>query len=155
MSSAQDQTITVLAVASGGGHWEQMMLLRPALDRFETTYVTTNPDAARRDGIDGNLAIPDANRHVPLAAIRTLASAIRIVVRSRPDVVVSTGALPGLACLIIGRMMGAKTVWIDSMANSEQLSISGRFARPFASLWLTQWQRVADETGAQFAGCLL
>ncbi len=155
MSSLDDGATTVLAVASGGGHWEQLMLLRPTLDRFATTYVTTNADVVKRDGISTSLVIPDSNRHVPMAVLRTVFSAARIVIKVRPKVVVTTGALPGLACLVLARLLGARTVWIDSLANSERLSISGRFARSFSSVWLTQWPKVSEETGAQFSGCLL
>lgn len=131
------------------------MLLRPTLDRFHTIYATTQADIARRDGIAAPLSIPDANRHEPVAALRTLVRAVGIVVRSRPDVILTTGALPGLACLAVGRLLGARTVWLDSLANSERMSISGRFARPFATLWLTQWPAVAEDTGAHYHGSLL
>lgn len=131
------------------------MLLRPTLDQFNTIYVTTNPDVVRRDGIASSLVIPDSNRHVPMAVLRTILAAVRIVIKIRPRVVVTTGALPGLACLVLGRMLGARTVWIDSLANSEQLSISGRLARSFSSAWITQWPKVSEQTGAQFSGCLL
>jgi len=68
----------------------------------------------------------------------------------RPDVVVSTGALPGLMALIVGYVFGARTIWIDSIANTERMSLSGRLSRPFAQLWLTQWPEVSDRTGATY-----
>jgi hypothetical protein len=51
-------------------------------------------------------------------------------------------------------MVGARTIWLDSIANSDRPSLSGTFARPFASLWLTQWKHLAD--GAlRYEGALL
>ena len=45
-----------------------------------------------------------------------------IVWTNKPDVVVSTGAAPVIA-LLLGRMMGARTIWLDGVADVEQLSL--------------------------------
>ena len=44
------ETGRVVAVASGGGHWVELMLLKPALDQFDPIYVTTNGELGMRDG---------------------------------------------------------------------------------------------------------
>ncbi|ODU68638.1 MULTISPECIES: glucuronosyltransferase [unclassified Novosphingobium] len=148
--------IKVLAVASGGGHWEQLLRLRAAFDQFDTRYVTTDPALGWREGIEDVLSIPDSNRNGPVAALRTMWCAFALVLRHRPEVIVSTGAFPGLACLIAGRVLGRRTVWIDSIANSEELSASGRMARYFATLRVTQWQHLANpDQGLYFLGAVI
>jgi hypothetical protein len=76
-------------------------------------------------------------------------------VRTRPDVVVSTGAAPGYFALRIGKILGARTVWIDSIANAEALSRTGTLVRPWADLWLTQWPHLAADGGPAYAGSVL
>jgi hypothetical protein len=49
-------------------------------------------------------------------------------------------------------MLGARTVWLDSIANVEILSRAGRLAGPIADLWLTQWPHLASEEGPHCAG---
>lgn len=78
-----------------------------------------------------------------------------IVVTVRPDVVVSTGAAPGYFALRFGRWVGARTVWLDSIANVEKLSRAGTLARPHADLWLTQWPHLASADGPRYAGAVL
>jgi hypothetical protein len=73
----------------------------------------------------------------------------------RPHVVVSTGAAPGYFALRLGRWFGARTVWIDSIANVEQLSMTGTLVRRFADRWLTQWPHLAQSGGPEFAGAVL
>ena len=141
-------------MASGGGHWDELMLLRPALEQYSPTYVTTHVGLAVRDGLGDALIMLDANRDQPGPAIRCLMAAFRIVWAERPDVLITTGALPGLFCLVFARMIGARTVWIDSIANSDAPSLSGRIARPFSSLWLTQWEHLADGRKQLFRGAL-
>jgi hypothetical protein len=74
------------------------------------------------------------------------------VLRERPDVVLSTGAAPGFFALLFGRLLGARTIWLDSIANIEELSMSGRMARRHADLWLTQWPHLARPDGPECAG---
>jgi UDP-N-acetylglucosamine:LPS N-acetylglucosamine transferase len=147
--------IRVLAVASGGGHWEQLMLLSDVLEPFDTYYATTNAELIARAGITRASVLPDSNRDRPLDAARTALAALRLVIRVRPRVVISTGAAPGFFCILFGRMIGARTLWLDSVANAEQLSMCGKLSRVVASRCLTQWEHLAGARGPNFAGALL
>lgn len=151
---AQAGKTRVLAVASGGGHWEQMMLLRSALQQFDVTFATTDAGLGEREGLAGVLLLQDTNRDKPFDGLRCLWGAIRAVATVRPQVVITTGALPGLIVLVAAHVRGARTIWIDSVANSEKPSVSGRVARRFASLWLTQWEHLACRPG-EYGGNLL
>jgi UDP-N-acetylglucosamine:LPS N-acetylglucosamine transferase len=78
-----------------------------------------------------------------------------IVLRVRPDVVISTGAAGGYFAIRIARLIGARTVFIDSVANTRQLSISARLARKVADVVLSQWPSVAEKNGVQYRGAVL
>lgn len=144
----------LMVIASGGGHWMQMMLLRPAFDGRETTLVTTIPGLAESSGLSGAHIVPDCNRDNPLDVLRCIRSLFSLIRRARPDVIITTGAAPGILGIAIGRLFGARTVWIDSVANSEKLSMSGRMATYLAHDCLTQWQHL-EGPRAKFRGRLL
>jgi UDP-N-acetylglucosamine:LPS N-acetylglucosamine transferase len=145
----------VLAIASGGGHWQQLMRLRPAFERQRATYLTTDPAyAADVPGRDV-FVVTDANRDVPVKLIRSALEVLWQLVRARPDIVISTGAAPGLFGIILGRLVGARTIWVDSIANAEVLSLSGRIAMKFAHVTLTQWPHVAKPGGPMHHGSIL
>jgi UDP-N-acetylglucosamine:LPS N-acetylglucosamine transferase len=154
----------VLAVASGGGHWIQLCRLVPAWDGCAVTYVATDPAfrdemraIARERGNPepGYHVIPDANRWQKMKLVRQFAMLCWIMLKVRPDTVITTGAAPGYFALRLGRLLGARTVWLDSIANAEELSLSGRQAGPYATLWLTQWPDVAEPDGPDFRGSVL
>lgn len=151
---AQADRPRVLAVASGGGHWEQMMLLRSALEKFDVSFATTDKGLGEREGMTNVYLLHDTNRDRPLDGLRCVRDAIRTVFAVRPQFVISTGALPGLIVLLVARARGIRTIWIDSVANSEKPSMSGKVARKFSSLWLTQWEHLADHP-SEYAGNLL
>jgi UDP-N-acetylglucosamine:LPS N-acetylglucosamine transferase len=145
----------ILAVASGGGHWQQLMQLRPAFEGQITTYVTTNP-AYAADVSDSELyVVTDANRSKPLRLLWSAYEMLIRVIKMRPEVVISTGAAPGLFGIVFGRLVGAKTIWVDSIANAEKMSLSGRIALRFADIVLTQWPHLARAGGPRHYGSIL
>jgi UDP-N-acetylglucosamine:LPS N-acetylglucosamine transferase len=99
--------------------------------------------------------IKDASRNEPIQAIRMVFQLAVIIVRVRPQIVISTGAAPGLAALALGKVIGARTIWLDSIANAEKLSMSGQLARRVADLWLTQWPHLATPNGPECRGAVL
>jgi UDP-N-acetylglucosamine:LPS N-acetylglucosamine transferase len=145
---------TLLAVSSGGGHWEQLQLLREGFAPFHVIYASTIAGIGRASGVE-SLQLPDVNRNQPLRALGAFWKALLLVRKVKPEVVVSTGAAPGLLVLLAGRLLGARTVWIDSVANAEQLSMSGKLARLFVDLHCTQWEHLADGTRTRFLGRVL
>ena len=145
----------VLAVCSGGGHWVQMMRLRPALEGADLRYLTV--DAQFIGEVAGARVhlVNDANEDRKLALLLQLLRVVWVVARVRPDVVISTGASVGYFALRVGKLLGARTIWIDSIANAEQLSKSGRLAGGCADLWLTQWAHLAAPDGPHHYGSVL
>lgn len=129
----------VLAVASKGGHWHQLAMITPAFSSASVIYATTMPGLSEASGLGTAAVLPDFNRSALSGMWICIARLIQIVARERPTIVITTGAAPGLIALIIGRLYGAKTVWIDSVANAEQLSMSGKVASYVAHSCLTQW----------------
>lgn len=130
------------------------MLLRPALDEASTIFATTNSELAARDGLRHIHLLPDSNRDEPRRALSCMVASAKLVWQVRPTMVITTGALPGLFCLIFARLLGARTVWIDSIANSDHPSLSGMCARPFATRWYTQWEHL-QAAGRRYEGALL
>lgn len=150
-----DSPRRILAIASGGGHWQQLMLLRPAFDGHDVLYLTTLAGLPEQFGAAPAALVPDCNRNRKRAVLRASRAIWRQIRTHRPDVVISTGALPGVIALALGRLAGARTIWVDSVANAEEMSMSGRLARRVAHLWLSQWEHVAAAEGADYAGAVL
>ncbi len=145
----------VLAISSGGGHWVQLLRLRPAFEGCRVTYATVREGyRAEVAGADFRV-IPDSNRWNKLALIRCALGVFWLVLTLRPDVVVSTGAAPGFFGVRFGKWLGARVIWVDSVANAEELSMSGRKAGGFVDLWLTQWPHLAVDDGPQFYGSVI
>ena len=145
----------ILAVASGGGHWVQLLRLRPSFEGCTVSYVTVQQSyAADVAGAEFH-AVPDATRWSRWDLVKMVAQVAWVVLRTRPDIVITTGAAPGVVALRVGKWLGARTAWVDSIANVEAMSMSGMKVRGFADLWLTQWEHLAKPDGPSFMGAVL
>ena len=145
----------VLAVSSSGGHWVQMQRLAPAFAGAEVHFATTDASAAGQTGAARVHVYPDANKDTPLRLVLCVLRLVWIILRVRPDVVVSTGAAGGFLAIRIARLIGARTMFIDSIANARELSISARLALGVADRVLSQWPRVAELAGAEYRGAVI
>lgn len=151
----QEKPTRLLAVASGGGHWVQLQRLRPAFEGCDVAFVTVNT-AYRSDVNDERFyTVPDATRWNKVKLALMAAKLALIVLRERPDVVISTGAAPGYFAIRFAKLLGARAVWLDSIANVEQLSMGGEKAGAHADLWLTQWAHLARDSGPRYEGAVL
>ena len=147
----------VMAISSGGGHWIQLTRLRKAFRGCEVTWVTVmSGSQVEAFEIDGrHMAIPDATRWNKFKLVWLFIRILYCIIRVRPHVIITTGAAPGYFALVIGRLMRIRTCWIDSFANVENMSLSGRHAEKWADLWLTQWEHLQGDAGPKYRGSVI
>jgi len=145
----------ILAVSSGGGHWVELIRLMPAFNGHDIALVTVDEAYRCEAGSARFYTVRDVTRWNKLRWVQTLIKLAWILNRERPDFVVSTGALPGYFSLRLAKWFKARTVWVDSIANVEQLSMSGQMVGNHADLWLTQWPHLAKEEGPIYRGTVL
>lgn len=144
----------ILAVSSIGGHWIQLLRLMPAFEGSEVEFMTTKQNFSTM--VEGNkfYSIPDGNRWNKYGLVKCFFSIATIVKKSKPDVIITTGAAPGLIALFVGKLFGIKTVWVDSIANCEQISMSGKIAIKVADVIYTQWEHL-ESNKVKFHGNVL
>ena len=151
-------------MSSTGGHWVQLLRLAPAWDGCDVSYATATEDfrarvadmAARRGQPEpGYHVFTDANRWQKARLVRQLLDVMLILLKVRPDVIITTGASAGYFAIRLGKLMGARCCWLDSIANAGELSLSGKKAGPYADLFLTQWPELARPEGPDYRGAVL
>ena len=151
-----ERRTVVLAVASAGGHWDELFQILPAFSGMVgVSFATTDLKLAQTQGIESCFSLSDYSQSSPIKVLKGLVETHSLVRRLKPDVVLSTGAAPGLLCLFWGRIFGAKTIWIDSIANAECLSLSGKIAKRIATVTVSQWETVSQVEDVEFWGSVL
>jgi beta-1,4-N-acetylglucosaminyltransferase len=136
--------LDILLVCSPGGHALQLSLLRPAWEGYETAWVTLRAEDTASLFEDERVvyAHGPTTRNIP-NLLRNLRLASRILRAARPKVIVTTGAGLAVPFAWIGRVLGARVVYIESFTRIERASLSGRLVAPVADRFYVQWPELA------------
>lgn len=138
----------ICAGASAGGHTGELkaLLKHTHLWPSQPTVFVTTLEILRGDyeKLGRTHVIGECDRSMPWHMVLVFFRAFWVALRERPDVIVTTGSLPlAMMCFWV-KVIGGKVVWIDSAAQIEDLSWSGKIVRRFADLTLAQWPEVAS-----------
>lgn len=136
----------ICLVGSAGGHLSQLLKLANSWSGYEAVYITTTDVVRNEVSKLGRFhVVGECNYKHPVRVFKVLIRCIRIVLYEKPDVVISTGAAVGCIVCFLGKLLGAKVIWIDSITNVERISLSGRMVRYIADLFFVQWPELAEE----------
>lgn len=130
-------------VASSGGHLLQLVSLRSAWEGEQRFWVTFSTEDARTvlEGERIFWAYSPTNRHMK-NFFRNLWLAWRVLREERPDAVISTGAGVAVPFLWMGRLMGIRTVYVESISRIRDLSLSGKLVYPIVHRFFVQWENL-------------
>jgi UDP-N-acetylglucosamine:LPS N-acetylglucosamine transferase len=133
-----------------------MLMLEGAWSGLERTWVTLDSPDVRHllGGEDVVLARGPTNRSLT-ALIANLGLAWREVRARRPAAILSTGAALALPFFLVGKLHGARTIYVESVTRTRDLSLTGRLVYPLADTFFVQWPQASRRRHARFAGRLL
>ena len=152
--------VKICVGASAGGHMNQLLRLLDHTGSWPEQpemYLTTLEEVAvkLRKRSDCVYTIGECNRRTPIHILKVLSRSLWIVIAKRPGYVITTGSMPIALFSICAKLFGAKIVWIDSVANTEKLSMSGALMTKWADLFLAQWPDVAEANQVEYVGEIL
>lgn len=145
VTSAAPGRTDVLLVCSTGGHLLQLVALRDAWEGFSRVWVTFDKSDARSLLADERVTFAHGptNRNFGLLAVRNLVRngvlALRLVRAVRPKVVLTTGAGVAVPFAWVGRLLGARVVYVESLTRIDHPSLSCRLIAPVATRIYAQW----------------
>ncbi|UGS34611.1 UDP-N-acetylglucosamine transferase subunit ALG14 [Capillimicrobium parvum] len=147
---------SVLLVCSPGGHLQQLLALEPAWDGLHTSWVTL-PGADVEHLLEGravDLAHGPTNRDLGML-VRNLPLAWRIIRARDPDAILSTGAGVCVPFFWVGRLLGRRCVYVESLTRLDSASLSAKLIYPFASESFVQWPGARLRRRHRYAGSVL
>lgn len=141
-SNGRGRGLKLCLAASGGGHFFEILDLEPLRQHYETFLITEDTAMSQsvRDTWDvetvphlaiGQLLLRRRLAFAVAAAVSVFQSA-RIMIKRRPDVLITTGAGAMYFPTLWARLLGAKIILIESVARFERLSAFARIAGPLA-----------------------
>src|SRR5262249_30839862 len=146
----------VLLVASSGGHLLQLLTLRDAWDGLRTVWVSNDKEDARSLlGSEEAYFLPGPYSRNIRSLLANFRLAVSLVLRERPSVVLTTGADVAVPFAWVGRLAGARVVYVESFTRIETVSFSCKLIKPVANRMYVQWPELLSQLPkARFAGAV-
>jgi hypothetical protein len=130
-----------LLVGSSGGHLAQLWAVARLWPVGRRSWVTFDtPDAVSLLAGEAVVWAHHPTTRSLTKLVRNTVLAWRVLRRSRPDVIVSTGAGVAVPFFVLGRLFGVPTVYIEVYDRIDTPTLTGRLCRPFTTLFLVQWE---------------
>jgi beta-1,4-N-acetylglucosaminyltransferase len=126
---------------SSGGHLTHMWLLKPvweqAKDHFWVTFDKEDANTLLQGERVYHCFFP-TNRNIP-NLIRNTGLAIKVLRKERPDLIISSGAAVAVPFFIVGKMLGAKCVYVEVFDRVDKSTLTGRILNGISDLFVVQW----------------
>jgi UDP-N-acetylglucosamine:LPS N-acetylglucosamine transferase len=137
--------IKVCFAASSGGHYEQLLMLKPLMEKYESFIITE--ETLYNVTVEGMKMyyVMQVNRKEKSFLSRMLMNflrSIRIYLKEKPDVVICTGVLAMIPICLIAKIAGKKLIYIESFAKVTSGTLTGKFLYRFADQFYVQWPQM-------------
>lgn len=129
--------------ASSGGHYEQLLMLKPLMKEYDS-FILTEKTSYQTDiqGVRTHY-LWQVNRKEKLFFFRMAVNVIKssyFFIKERPDVVISTGVLATIPICLLAKAAGRKLIFIESFAKVTSATETGKFLYRFADQFYVQWK---------------
>jgi len=143
MTDIKDHRLKICFAASSGGHFEQIMRLKPLMDKYDSFLITERTDYLPDAGGEKIYYLRQVNRKEKSFPIRMLLNtleSLRIYQKEKPDVVICTGVLAMIPICLIAKLNRKKLIYIESYAKVNSGTETGRFLYRYADRFYIQWK---------------
>jgi beta-1,4-N-acetylglucosaminyltransferase len=132
--------IKIAVACCPGGHMVQAKQLAPVYEKYDYFYLTFSGGVADEMRKTARVrTVPDMIRHNPISWFSVAIRSAHVAVTERPDVVISTGAGAVALFCVFAKLLGAKLLFLESMAKVTRPTWTGKLLYPFVDLFLVQW----------------
>lgn len=138
---------TICFAASTGGHFEQLMMLRPLMEQYDSFILTEKTAYSVAKPGDRAYYMAQVNRKEKtwlLAMVKNAFSSLWIFLKERPKVVICTGVLAMIPMCLLCKLFGGKLIYIESFAKVTSPTETGKLMYRFADRFYVQWESMLE-----------
>lgn len=145
--SNKKQNLKICFAASSGGHYEQIMMLKPLMEKYNSFIITEKTLYETKEGSIKTYYMYQVNRKEKSLFSRMLYNTIhsmRIYIKERPDVVICTGVLSMIPICLFAKMARKKLIYIESFAKVTSPTLTGKLLYKYADQFYVQWSQMLE-----------
>ncbi|MGG2024821.1 PssD/Cps14F family polysaccharide biosynthesis glycosyltransferase [Gottfriedia sp. S16(2024)] len=131
----------ICLVGSSGGHLTHLMQLEEWTKDKERVWVTFKKEDAISQLNNEKVywCYYPSNRNIK-NLIKNTFLAIKVLKNEKPNIIVSTGAAPAIPFFYLGKLFGAKTIYIEVYDRIDSPTITGKIVYPICDEFIIQWE---------------
>lgn len=135
----------IALVTSSGGHLTQLHMLSKSWESYDRFWVTFDKE-------DANTLLNDetvyhcyypTNRSIK-NLIKNTGLAFKLLFKERPDVIISSGAAIAVPFFYIGKLIGAKTIYVEIFDRIDTPTLTGKLVHPVTDEFIVQWESMTN-----------
>lgn len=137
------KNLKICLVGSSGGHLTHLYMLKPFWRDKNRFWVTFDKEDARSLLKDEKMypCYFPTNRNIK-NLIRNTFLAIRVLKKEKPDLIISSGAAVAVPFFYLGKMMGAKLIYIEVFDRIDKPTMTGKMVYPIVDKFIVQWEEM-------------
>lgn len=141
------RNIKICFAASSGGHFEQIMMLKPLMNKYDSFVVTEKTSYS--SNVEGftNYRLMQVNRKelsMPFRLIINGFESIHILIKEKPDVIITSGVLAMIPLCLLAKLCGKKLIYIESFAKINSPTLTGKLLYKYADRFYVQWESMKE-----------
>jgi UDP-N-acetylglucosamine:LPS N-acetylglucosamine transferase len=147
----------ICLVSSAGGHFTETVQLLEAFEGHELFFVTWHSSREADVTALAPAYFMESFGTSPVRLLLAFPKVLQILLREKPDVMVSLGAEIALPFFYLGKLLRIKTIFIESWCRLAGLSKTGHLLYPVTDLFLVQWPQLLTGCGdkARYEGAVI
>lgn len=133
----------ICLVGSSGGHLTHLYQLKPFWkdkNRFWVTFDKEDANSLLENETLYHCYFP-TNRNIK-NLIKNTFLAIKVLKKEKPDIIISSGAAVAVPFFYIGKLMGAKLVYIEIYDRLDKSTLTGKLVYPITDKFIVQWEEL-------------
>lgn len=133
----------VCLVGSSGGHLTHLYMLKPFLENKDRFWVTFDKEDARSllKGEKVYSCYYPTNRNVK-NLLKIQRSHGRFSRKERPDLIISSGAAVAVPFFYLGKLLGAKLIYIEVFDRIDKPTMTGKMVYPVTDQFVVEWEEM-------------
>lgn len=139
--------LKICFAASSGGHYEQLLMLKPLMNKYESFIITEKTEYKSRLEGKKTYYVMQVNRKEKFCYLKLIAislKSIAVYLKERPDIIICTGVLAMIPICLISKLFGKKLIYIESFAKINSPTQSGKLLYKFADQFYVQWESMKE-----------
>ena len=134
-----NKQIKICFTCSAGGHFKQALKIADTIN-YRKYFVTYRSPHLNKIAEQVKIYFVTHSKRNPILVLRNAFESLKILLKEKPDLIISTGADVAVPTCILGKLLGKKLVYIESGGQVYTPSLSGRIVYRFADLFMVQWK---------------